>query len=300
MTTLRKQIKQNAHRALSGSWGKAICIFMVALAIFIIFSLLQGLTTLLLGVPDFQDVLQTPAIYLDDTMNLSYFSLMISAVYFLFSLLINSPLTFGKRQWYYRLAGGNSDEVVTVFSFFASIRLLGKSIWHDIMLLARLLLWSIPFGAVPGGVCFFARLLLNSADAPPQSLTRLGGILLLLVGMLLGVLAFVFFLIVTNRYFLSAYLIVDRPEMSVREAFVTSVRYTKGCKTQIFMLMFSFLPWFLLSVLVLPLLYVVPYYNESLALYAKYLVERGKLHEPQEQTVQFHLNREDLAQQQEE
>lgn len=293
--SLRKQIKQNARRALNGSWGKAICIFMVALAIFVVFSLLQGLTSLLLGVPDFQDLSATPELYLDDSLNISFISLLISTIYSGFALLIDSPLSFGQRQWYYKLAGGDSDEVVSVFSFFSSIKLLGKTIWHDVSLTVRLFLWSIPFSVVPGAICFCASLMLGTSGSSSESMMRLGGIMLMLFGMLLAVLALVFFLIFITRYYLSAYLIVDKPEISVREAFALSRRYTKGNRTDLFVLTLSFAPWFALSALVFPLLYVVPYYNGTRALYAKYLIERGRLHDPQEQTVQFHLNAEDIA-----
>ncbi len=282
---LRKQIKLNARRALGGSWGKAICLLLIIFSISLIFSLLQGLTSLLLGIPDFSDVLTTPQYYLDDVINLSIPSFLIAAAFTLFSLIVNSPLSFGIRLWYYRLAGGDSEEVAAVFSFFSGLRLFFKAIWHDISLSVRLLLWSIPFALLPGGIGTFALFLLYNAETART--VRLGGFLLLTLACVLSILAGLFFSIFSKRYLLAPYLIVDNPSISVRQAFRTSIRYTRGYKNELFLFDLSFLPWALLSVLLLPLLYVVPYYNASLALYAKYLVEKGKLNEPEDETLRF-------------
>ncbi|WP_312640926.1 DUF975 family protein [Hydrogenoanaerobacterium sp.] len=285
---LRKQIKQNARRALGGNWGKAICILLIGMSIFVIFSLLQGLTSLLLDIPDFHDTLKTPGFYFDDVVNVSLLSLLIASIFTVLSLIVNSPLTFGVKQWYYRLVGGESEDVVSIFSFFSFARLFFKAIWHDINLIVRRLLWAIPFAVVPGAIAGIAVLLLYNTQ--PSDLMHLGGIMLLMLGLLLAVIAQIFFFIFSNRYFLSSYLIVEDPEIGVRKAIKTSIRSMKGHKSEIFVLQLSFVPWGLLSLLVLPLLYVVPYYNSSSALYAKYLIEREKLHEPEDETVRFNAN----------
>ncbi|RPF48076.1 putative membrane protein [Hydrogenoanaerobacterium saccharovorans] len=285
---LRTQIKQNARRALGGNWGKAICIFFVCLTIYVIFSLLQGLISLLLNIPDFQDVLKTPSFYFDDVVNLSQLSIIVAAIFTLLSLIVNSPLTFGVKQWYYHLVGGESDDVVSIFSFFSCCRLFFKVIWHDINLIIRRLLWAIPFSIIPGIITGTAVLMLYNTQ--PTDIMRLGGIMLFMLGLLLALIAQVFFVIFTNRYFLSAYLIAENPELTVKAAIKTSIRYTKHNKGNIFMLQLSFILWGILSLLVLPLLYVVPYYSAANALYAKYLIERGKLHEPEDETVRFDLH----------
>lgn len=285
---IRKQVKLNARRALSGNWGKAICIFMVALSIFIIFSILQGVTALLLDIPDFQDIMATPQFYPDDIINTAPLSLALAGFFMLFGMIVNSPLSFGTRSWYYRLAEGDSEDIGAVFSFFWPARLLFKTVWHDVNVTVRLALWSLLFAAAPAAICGTAILVLRNPSY--IGMARLGGILLMIVGVLLAVIAQIFFLIFSNRYILSIYLLAENPEMSVRRAIQTSIRYMKGGKGAVFVFTLSFLPWALLCALVLPLLYVAPYYSASRAIYAKYLIERGKLSEPEDETLSFNLN----------
>ena len=53
-----------------------------------------------------------------------------------------------------------------------------------------------------------------------------------------------------------------------------SVRIMKGNCRETAALLFSFFPWFLLSVLAIPLLFVLPYLYASMAINARVLLER--------------------------
>lgn len=65
------------------------------------------------------------------------------------------------------------------------------------------------------------------------------------------------------------------PELpGCRKAFRLSRRIMKGRHTELFMAKLSFLPWFVFSLLALPALYVLPYYEMTLALYARYFSHR--------------------------
>lgn len=279
---IRKQVKQNARRALSGNWGKVICIFLITAAIYIIFALMQGVLSLIFNIPDFNDIFSSYQ-YLNAPVIIPPITLIMAAVFAVFSLIVNSPLMFGIKGWYYRMISGECGEIGTVFAFFSNMRLLLKTIWHDIVIAIRTVLWSIVFAVIPGTICGFGALILNNPAY--TDLYRLGGILLLILGGLLAVLSQIFIMIFTKRYFLSAYLIVEDNSISVHKAIKTSVRYTKGSRFEIFVFHLSFLPWMVLSIFLLPLLYVAPYYGSANALYAKYLIERGKLNENEQRAV---------------
>ena len=59
----------------------------------------------------------------------------------------------------------------------------------------------------------------------------------------------------------------------MREATKLSVELTRGRRWQIVGFSLSFLPWFLLCCLVLPILYVLPYFSVASVMYARYLFE---------------------------
>ena len=285
---IRQQIKQNARRALGASWGKAICIFLIMASIFIVFSLMQGVLSLIFGIPDIGDVFLSYYYYPKAAVIIPPVSLAMAAVFSAFSMLINSPLTFGVKGWYFSIISGETEDIGAIFLFFSHIRLLLKAIWHDINITIRLCLWSIVFALIPGGICAVAGLILQNPKY--VELYRLGGIILLMLGLLLAVLSQIFFIIFSNKYFLSAYLIVEDTTLTVSKAIKTSAAYTKGSRGALFMLSLSFIPWALFSVLLVPLLYFVPYYSASKALYAKYLIERGKLNTHEDKTVSFDIN----------
>lgn len=267
--SLRKYVKQNARLALGGNWARAVGILMICVSIYVIFSLLRGMTALLAGIPEFSDLLGTPDLYLDDAPTFSAASIAMELGFLLATLAVHAPLSLGVRQWYYTLGGGAPEEVSSVFSFFSGGRLFLRAICLRLSLTVRALLWAAVFFALPVGLCIAAVSLLGRGSAS-------FGVLLLLLGGMLLLLTAVFYLVHLGRYFLAPYLIARDPGMTVRRAVRCSVREMRGGRTEIFLLGLSFIPWALLCVLLLPLLYVGPYYGAARALYARYFIERAQ------------------------
>lgn len=74
-------------------------------------------------------------------------------------------------------------------------------------------------------------------------------------------------IIKTISYSFTMYILYDRPELSATQAITESRRMLNGHKMQAFLLILSFLGWFLLGVLTLGLgfLFIYPYYSVSYA-----------------------------------
>ncbi len=64
--------------------------------------------------------------------------------------------------------------------------------------------------------------------------------------------------------------------LNIKEYFKYSKRIMSGKTVEIIKLTVSFIPWFLLSLLAVPLIYVVPYYTQALCISAKWLCELEK------------------------
>ena len=77
----------------------------------------------------------------------------------------------------------------------------------------------------------------------------------------------------TLRYYLADYLFVTREGMGIREAIKISSAAMKGSKRTLFSLQLSLLPWRLTTVLLVPLVFVAPYYSASMAIFAKVRLE---------------------------
>jgi len=79
-----------------------------------------------------------------------------------------------------------------------------------------------------------------------------------------------------TKYFLVAYLLADNDKLTVRAAIKKSIQLTIGHRFSILLYGLSFIGWFLLTVLCLPLIFfTAPYIKTSFAMYAHYLIEKS-------------------------
>lgn len=59
----------------------------------------------------------------------------------------------------------------------------------------------------------------------------------------------------------------DNPNIKPMQAIKLSKKMVQGNRTELFILDLSFIPWMLLSIFIFPLIYIIPYYNTTNALY---------------------------------
>ncbi len=273
MTDLRRMIKRNARRALDGHWAVAIVIVLVLLALAIATGLLEEGIHGALGLEPYIDVYNTPDNYLDDIPNTSPLFLGVTLGMTLLGVLCSAPLGIGVNDWFLGLTEGAAPPFGHIFypygnrTFFRAVRL-------EISIYLRTLLWASLLTAPPLGVMLFSGWFLEAGarTTAEQSLSVMG--IILGAGLLL--MALVFLCAVVARYTLAPYLLCSRYAKTVRQALRLSVTYTKGRRWEIVMFFLSFVPWLLLTPLLLPLLWVLPYMQMSTALFARYLIEAGE------------------------
>ena len=80
----------------------------------------------------------------------------------------------------------------------------------------------------------------------------------------LAIIGFVFYSVFVQRYSKSVFYLACYRNFSPVDAIRESVRKTQGICGDILLFKLGFLPWFLLCTAVLPALYVIPYYKQSL------------------------------------
>lgn len=98
------------------------------------------------------------------------------------------------------------------------------------------------------------------------------GVPLVVIGSVLMLVALPFTWWFGARYMAANLLLCDRYYYTVKEATRLSVALTRGRRWQIVGFYLSFLPWYLLCCLVLPLLYVIPYVAVADTMMARYLL----------------------------
>ncbi len=251
----------NGRKILSGSWMQAILITVLLFLLSGGITLLETSVRKITNVPEIQGNGFEP--------NLSAASFVIMAVFSVVMFLFITPLQTGQTEWYWELSGGKKPTVGMVFGWYGSFRFYLKSLLLQIHVLWRLILWALLVFAAPGALFALYFLGLGGADTPVANLV-------FALGIVLFVCAAVLLWIISLRYFPACYLLVEdsrrRPNDCVRNAALC----TKGFRFEIFKFQLSFIFWFLSCYLILPALYVMPYYYASSAVLARHIVFSGR------------------------
>ena len=271
MSRIRYQSKENGRAILKDNWPKAIAIFMILTTMVVGISVLENRYRQAFGIPqeDSQGLL---------AMNPP--SLIISAVFSVLMVLFTQPLSMGQKEWYWRLSGNQEVYVGDVFGWFGSLRLYFKSLWLWLNIYVRYLLWAVAICAVPYAMVFGSVYGLLRHSTQPVLLAA--GVLLMIFGLLLLIAAIFLLLYVVMRYMLASYLMVEDNTRKVGGVIRDSVRYSRSYRGEMFRFFLSFIPWAVLCILIVPLFYVVPYFNASLSVFARHLIFAQRANEKQD------------------
>lgn len=181
------------------------------------------------------------------------------------SVLLLSPCVIGYLKMFYN--DNNEYEMSDVVFFFGGFKIYFKTIAFIVSYLLRMLIptviCSIP---VVGFICLNKYVL---KDELPDALYNI--VLYTLVigfGLLL--------IIYSIKYFLSIKLYCDDQSKQLSYYFVTSKKMMKGHLSSVIKLAVSFTPWILLSITVIPLLYVVPYFTQAMCISGKWIYELAR------------------------
>lgn len=177
---------------------------------------------------------------------------------FLFSPLIN-----GYVRAYYRTAKNGSMDMKDVFYYFGSGHYI-DALSLNIRLFIRMLL---PI------VILFSPLIIFDIFTVNYTEDFIGTILYNDFRFLLSVLSTTTTILYSLRYYTVFTLSSDHPEFSPKEVFQTSKQIMKHHTGSAAKLIFSFIPWLLLCLTVLPMLYVIPYLTMSKCVSAKWMTE---------------------------
>ncbi len=134
-----------------------------------------------------------------------------------------------------------------------------KSVVLDILLFGIKLFWLCVFEILPvlGGMILYFQIKKEPISVKAVCAFSVGIALLAIIG-------FVFYSVFIQKYSKSMFYLACYRNFSPVDAIRESVRKTQGICGDILIFKLGFLPWFLLCITILPALYVVPYYKQSL------------------------------------
>jgi uncharacterized membrane protein len=277
MSETRIRVKQNARLILKNNWLKAITILLIIYLLAIAISALEYAYCTAFKIKSVYDLYYTSV-----ALKEIYIATGVTFAFTLLSLLLTTPLMLGQAEWYWKLTERKPQSVEGIFEWFGSLRLYAKSLWLNIYIGLRSLPWvlltlGIPIAMIYGSSYLYDLNSKNTGMDVVYSLILIFGFALILCGSVL------YFYIIT-RFFLAKYLLVEDNTRKVTDCVRDSIRYTKGKRNELFVFQLSFIGWLLLCVLGIiiiigiPLiLFVLPYYYSSCAVYAKYLIYSARV-----------------------
>lgn len=245
IVSAEKTIRAQARAILRGGWMKAVF----------------GMILLLLGAA-FVDCISSviTLVYLEYFSEIQWLD-----IYYLFVAIIDfavvfliSPIINGYIRMFYRGATNNLYQTEDLFYYFKK-PYYGKALSINISFFLRMLLPTIiAFSPV---IAFNVFCSVTETEFP---IAPLFNFILCILSTLITVLW-------SFKYFLVYIYAVDFEYLGTRELFQSSKRMMKGKTGLVSKLFFSFWPWLLLSLTVLPILYTGPYLTQALCICAKWI-----------------------------
>ena len=271
--TLSSRIKKNAKLALASNWVKAGAIFVSISCLWLMLSDFESQMISRIFSADLSQVIDfknLSATSLDTARYLSV-SFLFTFVFMLLSFFLCAPLLLGVTRWFFEITDSGNASLSSVLVYFSKAKSFFHSIMLNIELICRTCLYQLLFSLLPALVVGGGVILPKYFEAITPELRTI----IVSIGIVFFVMAQIYYFIFIQRYFLAPYLVAaDKGHrFSCDKHLSRSVKLMKGRCASVAIFKLSFSLWGLLSLLIVPLFFVYPYYNTSLAIYAKYIIE---------------------------
>lgn len=238
-------VKKSARDALRGNYLKCVAINCVLIFSFFIFTLAESLVATVLG-----DVL----------------CVIFSIAAWIFVL---APLSLGVCYFFRRLIWESGDSLLLIFKYFSSASEYKRAL-HLISILTLKLVYALAVLSLPCIIVWifsstwFYDLFNVSIPVWTSGLLSLNSFLVIIAAFLLC-----FFML---KYYVSIFLFVGNDTMHPAEAVNMSNVISRRTGGDFFGLVLSFSGWILLSLLVFPLAFTLPYFFASYCTHCRFAV----------------------------
>lgn len=256
------EIKFAAKSSLKNRWGEAIAVSTVMMITFLLNIVMEEALKTIFKV----DVVWT----LLDPANIPTHSVIASACItvfsVLFSLLVTIPLFFGVMRWFWLVTGGQNPAIGEIFHCFSNSKVFLRSMGLSVGLFIRVVIGTV--------ISFLPYIIVSMLTDPhfyvtldiptPSWMASLIPIkpLIELIGLLLLLLWF-------SIYALYYAVMFAEPNLSSNGVLKRAATLSRSYRVRFVGFTLSFFGWFALSLAILPLLFVLPFYTASLCIYGR-------------------------------
>lgn len=255
-------IKTDARNALRFCGGRTVASMLIVFLAYLAISLTESVLLLVFAGMD--------ALYLDYTVpeNFSPEILAITGGSALVYFIVMSVIAMGYTKLHFAFAEGRDESISTLFDMFSSAKKFFGSLFFSVEYGLRLII-TAAFAAAPGtGLFYIAYTYIPDGNRTIELLK----ISACCIAISLVILCLSLWLIFIQRWHLAKYYFISGK--GVFKSFSLSAKASKGFCTSLLKFKLSFIGWAVISLLILPMIWSVPYYMISAAIYSKYLMER--------------------------
>ena len=183
-------------------------------------------------------------------------SVAIQMMLFVFTVVFSGSFRQGINAWQLRTAEGKRPGNVHILYWMRPNRGVRAAWLHTRLAVCRIF-WTITLTSPGTAILYSAFRWRNSIADHRISMT------VLLIGVICTVFGIVCSLIIHQKYALSSVILAKNPKIGIRKAAAVSQQYMTGHCFKLCLLKVSFLPHFLLCAAVFPVIYVLPYYRQT-------------------------------------
>jgi len=266
-----KGIKREALGLLRNNWSRALGALSIYLMMLVLFIQISQLVSALLS--EFGPGSGGPALSelrsFDDY--LEYFTtggmginlLVLLAMSFFFFIL-SAPLSLGITYWFRNLSLLKNLQVGQIFRYYQNNNLFFSAVTFQAMNTVLNILFAI-VSFLPAAACFGWAYLTGLSGGSSTTQVIIGCVLALA-----GLLAF---MALSLRLFFAKYLFCGDYGYGAFDCIKYSNKYMKKHVGSVMGVIFSFALWFVSCIFILPLAYVIPFYNASMAACAQDIID---------------------------
>lgn len=260
-------VKNTAKQSLKGGWIQAVVVCLIFMCVYIIEIFFKKLLmTVFKG-----DYVWFPFKYTDIVYTDSLANIIITFIMIGFSFFITLPLFLGVFKWFSKMAEKEKQSVLNMFYFFSSFTRYKNAVKLWLGLFVRFALFSflsmIPFIAI--SILMNPMLYRIFGISMPEILSYFWSINLA-VFIIGGVLTFLLMM----RYFPVFTLVCNNDNILINQAIKNSKKISKGYRSVVIYFILSFVGWGVLCWLIIPVLFVLPYFMVSFAIICNNIIKK--------------------------
>ena len=251
MTPTNSVVKITAKSVLSNKWVRAI--FATAILLFILFISLNTASILNLVLGDI------------------FANVFLAAI----SFFMIFPVALGLIRYFWRFLFEVEDNPTMIFYYISNSKVYKKSLTLIFNLSYRFILYSLLINLPRIILILMSKSFVYEFIGMPIPMwsANLSG-----VSTILGVISSVVIFFVISKFYLAPVIFVADDNIDVHEAMHMSTIISKKSSMDFYYLILSFIGWLLLCLLVVPLIFVLPYFIVSYLVHVRFAIAEYNKH----------------------